>query len=80
MVAARHMGLTLSAFEAALEQLVARNFPRADPSTGNYDLDAIDAWRRSRYPQLYGIAAPTGARDAKDVVRARLTVAAVRDG
>lgn len=79
IVAARRLGLSLEAFEAALRQpvdgLIARGFPPADPTTGNYDLDAIEAWRRSRYPQVFGqpLTLVSRARDARDVVRDRVT-------
>ena len=52
--AARRMAMTLEAFRAKLPELRQRGFPPADPTTGNYDLDAIDAWRRARHPQLFG--------------------------
>jgi hypothetical protein len=76
--AARRMGLTAHAFDQALPTLLARGFPAPDPTTGNFDLDAIDAWRRTRNPHLFPqatqgrlIASPT-ARDASDVVPSRL--------
>ena len=71
--AARRLGLTLQQFKAALPELQQRSppFPSADPTTGNYDLDAIDEWRRNRHPQLF-LTAPQAARDARDVVRQRL--------
>src|SRR5215469_1312724 len=47
------MGLSLDAFRDALPELVARGFPQADETTGNFDLDAIDAWRRNRNPHLF---------------------------
>lgn len=74
VVAARHMGETLEAFQAKLPQLLQRGFPPADPTTGNFDLDAINVWRRRRYPHVYrDQLTPTPlARDAKDVVRERL--------
>src|SRR5215813_3247608 len=46
VTAARRMGLSLDAFREALPELVSRGFPLADEATGNFDLDAIDAWRR----------------------------------
>jgi hypothetical protein len=55
-VAARRMGMTLEAFKAALPNLIARGFPKTDPDTGNFDLDAIDAWRKTRHPHLYAVA------------------------
>ncbi len=74
IAAARRIWLSLAEFEARLPELRQRGFPAADPTTGNYDLDAIDAWRKARYPHLFGdrlTTAPT-ARDAKDVVRQRM--------
>lgn len=47
--AARRLGLTTDAFEAILPRLLGRGFPPSDPDTGNYDLDAIDAWRSARH-------------------------------
>ena len=78
IVAARRLGLSLDAFKDALPALIGRGFPPADDVTGNFDLDAIDAWRRRRYPQLYPQAPSTGARHAKDVVMQRL--AGIRGG
>lgn len=75
VAAARRLAMTLEAFEAALPALRARGFPSPDPDTGNFDLDAIDVWRRARHPQLFPsdrlLLGPT-ARDARDVVRDRL--------
>lgn len=80
ITAARRIGLSLDAFRDALPQLAARGFPKPDATTGNFDLDAIDEWRRRRHPHLYQgpltLAAP--ARDAKDVVADR--VARLRSG
>lgn len=42
--AARRLGITLEEFTAKLPELVARGFPPADVTTGNYDIKAIDAW------------------------------------
>jgi hypothetical protein len=74
VTAARRIGLSLEAFRAALPSLTARGFPSADSTTGNFDLDAIDIWRRTRYPHLYPdrMTFATAARDAKDVVSDRL--------
>lgn len=68
--AGRRLGLSEAEFSAALTQLLQRGFPPADPTTGRYDLDAIDAWRRGRHAQLF--ADPTKARDGS-VVMERLT-------
>jgi hypothetical protein len=66
------MGMRPDAFEAALPDLFARGFPKPDPTTGNFDLDAIDAWRRTRNPHLFGGRAEFGARDASTVVQDRI--------
>jgi integrase len=50
VTAARRMGLSPDAFQEALPNLLARGFPSADPTTGKFDLDAIDAWRGRRHP------------------------------
>ncbi len=72
---ARHLGLSLDGFKEALPALLARTppFPAPDPDTGNFDLDAVVAWRRARYPHLFSSSpAPAGARHARDVVSHRL--------
>jgi len=74
--AAQRMGLTVDAFTVHLPNLIARGFPRADPDTGNYDLDAIDAWRRARHLHLFNSSSDTmGARDASTVVLDRIAAA-----
>jgi hypothetical protein len=70
--AARRLGLTLDEFRAKLPALIAAGFPPADPVTGNFGLDAIDAYRRRRdhqNPQQGGSPAP---KDARRVVNERL--------
>jgi len=52
-LAARRIGLTLPRFDAVLADLVDRGFPPADATTGNFDLDAIDEWRKRRHPDLF---------------------------
>jgi hypothetical protein len=70
-IAARRLGKSAVEFQAVLPNLIARGFPKADPDTGNFDLDAIDAWRRTRHPHLFLTEVPR-ARDARAVVSARL--------
>ena len=69
--AARRLGKSMPEFETVLPNLIARGFPEPDPDTGNFDLDAIDAWRRARHPHLFLTETPR-ARDARTVVSARL--------
>ena len=71
-LAARRLGKTIAEFNTALPDLVARGFPQADPTTGNFDLAAIDRWCDARHPHLFSGAAAMQARDAKDVVQDRL--------
>jgi hypothetical protein len=81
LTAARRLGLSLEAFTAKLPELVAKGFPQPNPVTGNYCLEAVDAWRKAFYPHLLGqlsLTASSGARDAKDVVGSRL--ARIRGG
>ena len=71
--AARRLGLSYpKEFEAKLPNLYERGFPRPDADTGNFDLDAIDRWRRGRYPHLYGSGAVMQARDASSVAKDRI--------
>jgi hypothetical protein len=53
--AARRLGLTLDRFKELLPDLLRRGFPPADPTTGNFDLDEIDRWRRSRHGSQPGL-------------------------
>lgn len=46
--AARRLHLTLAEFDRLKDELFARGFPSPDPTTGNYDLRAIDLWMDSR--------------------------------
>jgi hypothetical protein len=57
--AARRLHLTLARFTEVLPDLIKRGFPPADETTGMYDLEAIDLWRRSRHrPSAELTAAP----------------------
>lgn len=69
--AARRLGLTEAEFLRQLPMLIARGFPAADPTTGHFDLDAIDEWRKRRHPRLF-LTATEQARDARSVVKERL--------
>jgi hypothetical protein len=51
--AARIMALDHAQFQACLPALLDRGFPPADPTTGNYALDAIMEWRRARFRRLF---------------------------
>jgi hypothetical protein len=61
------MGLSEADFLIALPELQARGFPEPDQTTGNFDLTAIDEWRRARHSKSAFRAA-----DATSVVPLRL--------
>lgn len=65
--AARRLHLTETEFRNVLPLLEARGFPKADRTTGMFDLDAIDEWRRRRHPHLF-LTHPERARDARAVL------------
>ena len=67
--AARRLHLTPSEFEAKLPELFGRNFPLPDPTTGMFDLKAIDDWMDGRNP---GPVVIQGLRDARDGFSQRL--------
>lgn len=70
--AARRLGLTEEEFARRLPLLLARGFPQADQTTGHFDLDAIDEWRKRRHPRLF-LTASEQARDARAIVKERLS-------
>lgn len=71
ITAARRMGMTLAEFTAALPSLLARGFPPLDPTTGRFDLDAIDEWRARRHKIV-----SNGPKDASTVAAARIALGA----
>ncbi|EIZ83643.1 hypothetical protein WYO_3656 [Methylobacterium sp. GXF4] len=50
---ARRLHLTITQFEACKIRLFTRGFPRPDPDTGMYCLEAVDRWRQRRHPSLF---------------------------
>jgi hypothetical protein len=68
--AARRLHLTLPEFERCRVALYERGFPAPDPTTGMYDLHAIDRWMDARHEQVVANASLTAAavpRNADDV-------------
>jgi hypothetical protein len=65
-VVARRLGLSLADFEARHAELLKRDFPPADPTTGNYAIEAVDRWRLSRHKRLFPelLAAPAAINAA----------------
>jgi hypothetical protein len=72
-VAARRLGLTLDQFREKLPALLQRGFPAADPTTGNYCLEAIDQWRMRRFPRLFPTLPPLGGpKTDRETARTRI--------
>ena len=70
--AARRLGLTQARFEQTLPQLMSRGFPAPDPTTGHYDLAAIDRWCDRRHAHLFALTPPAHAAEAPVDMRERL--------
>jgi hypothetical protein len=73
--AARRLHLTFAEFSAMLPALMDRGFPAADPTTGMFDLEAIDLWRHARHAHLFALPALTTTprlRDSDEVIDGRL--------
>lgn len=69
--AAIRMGMTEVKFREELPHLIARGFPQPDVTTGNFDLNAIDAWCDRRHPALF-VSKTETALDARAVFPQRL--------
>lgn len=67
--AARRLHLSPAEFARALPSLLDRGFPCPDPTTGMYDLKAIDEWMDRRHAGLTGPAAP---RNSEALALARI--------
>jgi len=70
--AARKLHLTVEQFRAKLPQLYERGFPHPDPTTGMFDLAAIDRWQDARHPHLFGNSDSDSLAEARKVVEERL--------
>jgi hypothetical protein len=70
--AARRLHLTLADFERKLPELFDRGFPRPDPTTHMFDLEAIDHWRRSRHPRLFRLTEVGEAKHDPQTARERI--------
>jgi hypothetical protein len=75
--AARRLSLSLAQFEQALPDLLARGFPAPDPTTGHFDLVAIDRWCDARHVHLFGEGSVMTARDGTSIAQER--IAAMRE-
>jgi hypothetical protein len=70
--AARRLGLSLEQFWEKLPALLQRGFPAADPTTGNYCLEAVDEWRMRRFPQLFPRPVNDRPKSDRETARARI--------
>jgi hypothetical protein len=67
--AARRLHLSTTEFRINLPALLARGFPRPDPTTGMFDLAAIDQWMTARHnpnPGSYALTAESKLRNAQE--------------
>jgi len=58
-----------------LPALMDRGFPGADPTTGMFDLEAIDLWRHARHPHLFALPPLTPTprlREPREVIDERI--------
>lgn len=69
--AARRVGLSLAEFEELLPGYLARGFPPPDPTSGLFDLVAIEDWMDKRH-RRDGLTDGPALRDARDVASTRL--------
>ena len=58
---ARRLCLTEAQFADCRPRLFARGFPQPDETTGMYDLEAVDRWRKRQRPDLYPELTPAPA-------------------
>ena len=70
--AARRLGLTAAEFGRVLPDLLARGFPSPDPTTGLYDLKAVEAWQDARSGLTSTLTDEHKPRDAADGFAERL--------
>lgn len=68
-VVAHLFGVDATDMAELLPLLYDRGFPRPEPLTGHFDIEAVQAWRRNRHP---GLLAPP-ARPANDGPGTNLT-------
>lgn len=66
---ARRLCLTPAQFQDCQRRLFARGFPLPNETTGMYDLEAVDRWRKRQRPELYPEL--TAGLPAADVARPR---------
>jgi hypothetical protein len=71
-IAARRLGLPLDQFQQKLPELLRRGFPAPDTTTGNFDLAAVDMWRKRRCPHLFSVASADGLKQDREIARTRI--------
>jgi hypothetical protein len=60
-VVAQRLGLSPPDLERLRPDLEARGFPKADPTTGRYCIEAVDRWRLKRHAALFPELTTTSA-------------------
>jgi hypothetical protein len=69
--AARRLHLTMAQFELVRDELQERGFPKPDPTTGMYDLVAVDRWMDARSELRSGLTTTPATRNAQEVFNDR---------
>jgi hypothetical protein len=70
---AQRLGLSPPDLERVRPELESRGFPKADPTTGKYCMEAVDRWRLKRHAALFPeLTAASAAVHAGAVFEERL--------
>jgi len=78
--AARRLGLTERDFKDRLYDFEKAGFPRPDPVSGNYDIEAIDRYIEARNPTFFGKADDGGAITEQSVMLQRIAEMGAANG
>lgn len=70
--AARRLGMTERDFKDRLHAFEKAGFPKADPVSGHYDLEAIDRYIEARNPSYFGKEDDGGAITDRSVILQRI--------
>jgi hypothetical protein len=65
--AAAHMGMSFEKFNADLPELLLCGFPAPDITTGNYSIEAMDAWRVLYPKSVHGRLRAAGFKTKPDL-------------
>lgn len=78
--AARRLGLSERDFKDRLQDFERAGFPKADPVSGHYDIEAIDRYIEARNPSYFGKEDDGGAITDSAVMLQRIAGMGSGDG